>query len=436
MKHLIRWRFSIALALAVALVMSMGASAFAASVVPVLDEEWKSGDAWTEVTFVCKDATWAIKVDEWSETEDMDGDYTADAVEGDKGDATITIYDSTSTSFSWRSDFPVCVVIIKAGKAANIYYYDGAYGDTNLVAPGDKDISHVSFGGGDGDDNGDLYYALSGTKWYDRDKDGVWDVDEPGLEDWKVSLFEWAVVDVVDDQEVYDWAWVADDYTNADGGYTFADLEPGTYKVVEGQDADVSGWVQTFPADPNYYEVTIADTDVADLDFGNVCETTSTGGFTLGYWSNKNGAASLAAYNAAEGSGAWQSFLSEYDLVNKAGDDFDPTTHAAFKTWLLKADASNMSYMLSVQMAATLLNIEVKGAEYAGYGVIDMDGTWISIADLIIKANDFLSANDVTVEAGAARDEAEFYKNIFDDLNNNKQTLIPYDPCSVPVNWR
>jgi hypothetical protein len=205
-----------------------------------------------------------------------------------------------------------------------------------------------------------------------------------------------------------------------------------TYVVKEELAPAGSCWFQTFPAG-NAHEVTVvADKTTAAGDFGNACEKTSTGGYTLGYWSNKNGGASLDGYNDAEDPETWQAFLGSYNLVGKTGADYDPTTLAAFRTWLLKADATNMSYMLSVQMAATLLNMEVKGTSYAGYGVLDMDGEWISIADLIVKANTFLGDNEVTVDAGAARTEAEFYKNVFDKLNNNCMTIIPFDACPVP----
>lgn len=276
-------------------------------------------------------------------------------------------------------------------------------------------------------------YSLSGSKWYDRDTDGTWDKPaEPGIGGWKIYLYELQVVGVVDGAEVFDWVEVATALTEDDGSYSFGELEPGTYKVAEGVDANpASCWRQTTSG---WYTVTIADADVADVDFGNVCESTSTGGYTLGYWSNKVGQATLAAYNVDETNvDTWQDYLTEFDLVGKVGSDFDPTIASGFRTWLLKADATNMSYMLSVQMACTALNIEVKETSYAGMGVIDRDGNWISIADLLVKANAFLGSNPVTTENNELRAEAEFYKNIFDALNNNRQKLIPEAHCPVPM---
>jgi hypothetical protein len=270
-------------------------------------------------------------------------------------------------------------------------------------------------------------YTLSGSKWYDRDKDGVWDEGEPGLEGWKIYLYEWQVVDVVEDVEVFGWVEVATTLTAPGGSYSFDELEPGTYRVVEGVDADASGWVQTFPVDPNYYEVDIVDADVPDLDFGNVCEATAEGGYTLGWWGNKNGMKALGD--------DWAAFLNEMGLVDKIGEEVTFEEYSAFRTWLLKANSVNMSYMLSVQMAVTNLNMEYMGTDYTGAGILGWDDEWISIDELLIEAGLFLADHPETFEGDPFRAQAEFYKNVFDGLNNNKYMLIPYEPCPVPTNW-
>lgn len=277
-------------------------------------------------------------------------------------------------------------------------------------------------------------HSISGYKWYDRDKDGTPDeMPGAGIEGWKMSLYEWQL----GESDVWDWVKVDEALTGAGGIYSFDQLEPGLYKVEEGVDADpATCWKSTTDVSQ---QVTVADADVADINFGNVCEKTSSGGFTLGYWSNKNGSGELTDYNDAAVAdpsidpATWQAFLSDMNLVNKVGVDYDPSTYTAFRAWLLKADATNMSYMLSVQMAATGLNILVENADYAGYGVLDMDGSWISVNALIAKANVFLDANTVTTLPSAERTQAEFYKNIFDRLNNNTQVLIKESQCDLPV---
>lgn len=274
--------------------------------------------------------------------------------------------------------------------------------------------------------------SISGYKWYDRDTDGLSDETMPaaGIAGWKMYLYEWQL-----DAGSGAWGWVKVDetLTGTGGAYSFDELEPGLYKVEEGVDsASNTCWRATTDTSQ---QVTVADADITDINFGNVCQETSVGGFTLGYWSNKNGSATLNAYSADPEADydSWQIFLTQFNLVEKAGTPMDPTTYTAFRSWLLKADSTNMSYMLSVQMACTQLNIEVQGADYSGLGVLDMDGNWISIADLLVEANAFLGANPVTIESGALRTEAEFYKNVFDDLNNNRRTLISEAPCVLPT---
>jgi hypothetical protein len=124
----------------------MFSMAMAASVNPVYFPDWQSGNA----EFECAQAgapaaQFAYKIDEWDEENGMDGTYTH---EGN----TITIYNSTGSTFSWSSVYPVVKVIVKGGPNAQVYYYpSGSYGDTNLVAPVNPnndtnyDISHVTF---------------------------------------------------------------------------------------------------------------------------------------------------------------------------------------------------------------------------------------------------------------------------------------------------
>lgn len=117
-----------------------------AVVIPVLYENWQSGDAYDECTQAGSCGTFAYKVDGWDATSGMDGDYT-------HAGNTITIYNSDGQSFSWTSsDYEVCAVIVKAGPDAYVYSYpEGSCGDTEMLPPTNPangqlyDISHVSF---------------------------------------------------------------------------------------------------------------------------------------------------------------------------------------------------------------------------------------------------------------------------------------------------
>ena len=92
-----------------------------------------------------------------------------------------------------------------------------------------------------------------------------------------------------------------------------------------------------------------------------------TNGFTLGYWSNKNGEAVLCQNDPA-----WRNLLNSLNLKTKTGGPVHDqpegerqmlckNAYAPFRTWLLAGDATNMSYMLSVQLSATALDVAYKG---------------------------------------------------------------------------
>jgi hypothetical protein len=113
-------------------------------------------------------------------------------------------------------------------------------------------------------------------------------------------------------------------------------------------------------------------------------------------------------------------YLSSLNLVDGKGSDFNPTNFTQFRNWLLAADATNMSYMLSAQMAATALNVRCAGMDGTAFIAHPLTGAPVRIADLIAEANTFLATNKNTTKAGAARDKATAYKNAFDNLNNNR----------------
>ena len=99
---------------------------------------------------------------------------------------------------------------------------------------------------------------LSGSKWNDIDGDGVRDVGESGLEGWTIYLDDNGN-GVLDGEEV-------STVTDADGNYSFTDLDAGSYVVAE---VLQPGWEQTHPSD-GFYTVNLDPGDaIADLDFGN-----------------------------------------------------------------------------------------------------------------------------------------------------------------------
>ena len=73
------------------------------------------------------------------------------------------------------------------------------------------------------------------------------------------------------------------------------------------------------------------------------------GGLTLGFWSNKNGQALITSSDL-------QHLRDDFCLRNADGSEFNPTTAAQVKSFLLGATATNMANMLSAQLTAMYLN--------------------------------------------------------------------------------
>ena len=77
---------------------------------------------------------------------------------------------------------------------------------------------------------------------------------------------------------------------------------------------------------------------------------------TLGFWSNKNG---LATMNDGGSVCSELALLNGLYLRNAAGTRMNfGCDYNAFKNWLLSATATNMAYMLSAQLEAMELNVE------------------------------------------------------------------------------
>ncbi|RCK73939.1 MAG: Cell surface protein [Ignavibacteriae bacterium] len=94
--------------------------------------------------------------------------------------------------------------------------------------------------------------TISGVKFNDLNKNGIRDEGEPGLENWKIRLIGESSVDST--------------FTNSEGNYTFSNVSPGTYTIVEELQ---SGWVQTAPEDGSYNITVNSGENITGKDFGN-----------------------------------------------------------------------------------------------------------------------------------------------------------------------
>jgi hypothetical protein len=293
----------------------------------------------------------------------------------------------------------------------------------------------------------DLDVGIVGNKFYDADTDGVWDADEPGIGGWRIYKKPPEIPDEIDTTSV-----------GQIGQYSFLVApKSGDYTITEGKpQAGFFPYSAWRPTTATSGSVSVGTEDTTGPDFGNVCLGAG-GGLTLGFWSNQNGQNLIvtrdsknkptttltpAALALLGGTGG-----TPY-LRNANGTYFvpvNPNGYTQFRNWLLKADATNMAYMLSAQLAAMKLN--VNNGNVSGNALIYAPGTlsanssgYATVNALMAEATASLQANGNTVKAGATRTYQEALKIALDKANNSLnfvQPVLPGErvPCDVPQSW-
>lgn len=261
---------------------------------------------------------------------------------------------------------------------------------------------------------------ISGLKYYDSNTNGQFDLGEAPLANWPITVSQGGVP-------------VQSLSTDGAGQFNVT-LNAGTYDIAEVQAA--APWLQTGNTVNQasdlggnlttlsnfvYTVIVTGDGQTTDLNFGNVCAV-SPGGRTPGFWSNKNGKALFEADLANN-----LALLVGLNLRNPDGTNFDPVSYAQFRTWLLDGNAVNMAYMLSVQLAATALNVK--------YGFTDpnaiVDGA-TTVQDVIDDANTLLGLDGSTPAGDEPnRSDQEALKDILDAINNGDPFAQP-DPADCP----
>lgn len=214
--------------------------------------------------------------------------------------------------------------------------------------------------------------------------------------------------------------------TGSDGKASFTNLPDGIYVIKENV--------------PSGYYSSVADSQSVYLfgngvtvNFGNVCIGPSNAK-GIGFWTSKNGQAALV--KAGKLDDALIQLRYNFSLRNADGTDFDPFTYAQLKTWLMGANAKNMTYMLSAQLAAMFLNTEVGYVDYYNSYVYTPGCSWwgnfMSIYNLISYTNYYLW-NQTTVDGkNPERGYLECLKNAFDNANNNLTFVQPH-PCTGTI---
>jgi len=266
-------------------------------------------------------------------------------------------------------------------------------------------------------------YSIEGTKFYDTDADGMRDDGEPGIFNYKIELF----------------GADASNTTTALvplGMYSFGGLKAAAYGVCEVIPEGGQKWYSTTAVEISPIQV---GPDSSGNDFGNVC-IAGGNGRTLGFWSNKNGQSLVSGTSTALPG------LKGLHLRSANGKDYDPASAADLSKWLLSANATNMANMLSAQMAAMWLNVNVGGSDgkvpdtaavYAGVSPVGcpVEGLgangFINVVSLIAAADASLTDNGNTVASGPLRSCQEFMKNALDNGNNNRNFVGSPQQCEV-----
>ncbi|MEJ5367717.1 MAG: SdrD B-like domain-containing protein [Bryobacteraceae bacterium] len=256
--------------------------------------------------------------------------------------------------------------------------------------------------------------TITGMKWYDADTDGTKDEGEVPIEGWKIITETQGTTAC----------------TDADGKYYFIGMPNTTYTISEVLPPPYPMWVATTATSGTVTTDSVGDAE--GPDFGNVCLGAG-GGRTLGFWSNRNGFATFSS---------WTSPLAELtslNLRNADGSEFNPTSYDHFRTWLRDANAVNMAYMLSAQLAAMKLN--VLAGFVNGAALIYAPGTesansagFASVNAIIAEADAELGLHRYTPSGSQYRSYQEALKNALDQANNNMNFVQP-GPCALPPSY-
>ena len=244
--------------------------------------------------------------------------------------------------------------------------------------------------------------AISACKFYDSNANGVRNQGEALLNGWPITISPLGSA-------------IPNESTQftVDGCVLWTNLNVlfNPYTVSEGT-PDQTNWVHSTPSSVN---VTVAANATSAVSFGNYC-TASSGGRTIGFWGNKNGQALITSGDLAQ--------LRSCNLVSADGTPFNPNTTAQLKTWLQNANATNMAYMLSAQLAAMKLNVAHGFVDPTSFALC-YNGT---VAQLISAADAALAADGFTPAGDPNRSIQETLKNCLDRLNNGGP-VVPPTPC-------
>ena len=252
------------------------------------------------------------------------------------------------------------------------------------------------------------------TTFYDANVNGIQDNGEQEITGWEFRVFG--------HNNLHLWKQTPRCAYVRAGDYAVIERHPNELNWIHNTATEVE-----FDVDTGYTE---------NVTFGNVCVGAG-GGFTLAYWSNRNGQqletrndfAALTALNLVTGQGTAQDFTGTLTQSKTLLNQF-----------LLGANTTNMANMLSAELATMKLNVVhgfVNGSALVYAPGLSTCGTvtglnslgFISINDLMTAANQSLLDHPLTQAGSPDRACQETLKNALNDANNNK-SFVQSSPCA------
>ena len=252
------------------------------------------------------------------------------------------------------------------------------------------------------------------TTFYDANVNGIQDNGEQEITGWEFRVFG--------HNNLHLWKETPRCAYVRAGDYAVIERHPNELNWIHNTATEVE-----FDVDTGYTE---------NVTFGNVCVGAG-GGFTLAYWSNRNGQqletrndfAALTALNLVTGQGTAQDFTGTLTQSKTLLNQF-----------LLGANTTNMANMLSAELATMKLNVLhgfVNGSALVYAPGLSTCGTvtglnslgFISINDLMTAANQSLLDHPLTQAGSPDRACQETLKNALNDANNNK-SFVQSSPCA------
>jgi hypothetical protein len=213
--------------------------------------------------------------------------------------------------------------------------------------------------------------------------------------------------------------------TGSDGKAAFTNFPDGVYVIKE---TVPSGYYSS--GIDSQYVYLFGGNVVAN--FGNVCIGPG-GAKGIGFWANKNGETALNNSGKLQDALWW---LRYWGLRNADGTDFDPYTYDQLKSWMLGANAKNITYMLSAQLAAMFLNVELGYVDQYNSYIYTPGCSWwgnfMNVSNLIWYTNYYLWYSTTVDGKNPERGYLNCLKTAFDNANNNLTFVQPH-PCNGTI---